>query len=113
MVVSTAVTVVVLAVVFVGIFPKVADRLALGDVGAAGQDHERLAGLGALCPCGRRQTEQENEESGNYRPAHADHLQRFQSVSSGSVVNSTRIGTIGRIQRQHTLLFEDPRRLCW
>jgi len=34
------------------------------------------------------------------------------NLFSGTVVNPTRIGTIGRIQRQRTLLFEDPRRLC-
>jgi hypothetical protein len=92
---------------------QVADLLTLGHVGPAGQDHERLGGLSGLRPCGRRHTEnQDDEESENLRPTHADHLQCIKPVSSGSVVNSTRIGTIGAIERSCTLLLEDPRRRC-
>jgi hypothetical protein len=59
---------------------QVADRLALGDVGAPGQDHERLGGLSGLGPRRRRQPEHEDkEDSDNHRPTHADHLHCFQS----------------------------------
>jgi hypothetical protein len=34
------------------------------------------------------------------------------AVFSDSVVNSTRIGTIGPMERQRTLSFQDPGRLC-
>jgi hypothetical protein len=74
---------------------QVADLVALGDVGAAGQHHEFLCGLGVLRPRGRRQTEdEEDEESDNHRPAHADHLQCVEPVSSGQGSQLDTIGTI-------------------
>ena len=46
---------------------QVADLLALGHVGPAGQDHKRLGGLGGLRRRGRRQTEHEDgEEADNH-----------------------------------------------
>ena len=89
---------------------QVADLLALGHVGASGQHHELLAGLGVLRPGGRRQIEyEEDEESENHRPAHADHHQCVEPVSSGRAVNSTQAGTIGPMERQRTSSFKDPR----